>query len=129
MGLVKLDDDLLAHYTALAGSAPVAGYLERQLTRFKDYPLGGRVVVLTSADLQALDKRLGLGQIQSAAALVAKVKDYAKVTLGTVEIELTASQKAEIVDRAAKQGKTPESIVQDLVAQLQESLFNGIPTR
>lgn len=129
MGQIKIDDDLLAHYESMAGTVPVATYIERQLAKFQAYPVGFRTVVLTGTDLQALDKRLGLGQIQSAKALVAKVNDYAKVTLGGVEIELTASQKAEIVDRAEKQGKTPEAIVRDLVAQLEESMFSGIPVR
>src|SRR4051812_37389064 len=129
MGLIKLDDDLLAHYESMAGTAPLASYLERQVARFQASPVASRVVVLTGADLQALDKRLGLGQIQSAASLVAKVNDYAKVTLGKVEIELTATQKAEIVARAEKQGKTPEAIVRDLVAQIEETMFNGIPVR
>jgi len=129
MGVIKLDDDLLAHYEAMAGSTPVATYIERQLRKFQAYPVSTRTVVITGQELQAVDKRLGMGQIQSAATLVAKLNDYAKITLGKIEIELTAAQKAELVERAEKQGKTPDAIVRDLIAQIEEQLFNGIPAR
>ena len=126
MALLKLDDDLLAQYDAYAQDShlPVATVVERQLARFVDHPPGaGRVVVLAGLALERLETLLGGGQLTSAGALVARVDSYAKITIGRITLDFTPAQKEEIAHRAQKQGKTPDAVVQDLVAQITDSLF------
>ena len=123
--LVKLDDDLMARYDQAAQllKQPLAQVVERQLSRFADFPPTTRTIVLAGRDLEEIEKRLGRGQIQSPKQLVERVTDYAKITLGKIELELSASEKQELVYRAQKQGKPPEAIVQELVEQLKTDLF------
>lgn len=127
---VVLDDDLMEKYQAMAPGKPLAPVLEKQLARFVQHPPGTRLVVLAREQLEEVESRLGGGQIQSATALIARVRDFSTVTFEGVEIPLTAPQKAELVVRAEKQGKTVEALVKDLVGQLADGLFyNTVPTR
>lgn len=128
MATLKLDDDLLAKYEAMAEEfhQPLQQIVERQLARFADYPPTVRVVSLTRDHLQQVEKLLGGGQIQSAQHLLDRVAGYAQVTLGGVVLDLSQSQKAELVHRAAKQGRTPESVTEELVRVVLDQLFDSV---
>ena len=128
MALVKLDDDLLARYDCYAQQfkQPLAQILERQLARFADYPPTLRVVPLGRDDLQQVEKLLGGGQIQSGKVLVERVRAYAQVTLGSVELDLSPAQKAELVHRAEKQGRAPDVVVRELAAVVLDQMFDAV---
>lgn len=125
MAIVKLDDDLVARYEPYATEAklPVATILERQLARFAAHPPAQQVIPLDRATLQQLESLLGGGTLKSAADLVARTRAYASITLGKVVLDLSPAQKQELVHRATKQGRTPEAVVQELVAQVTTDLF------
>ncbi len=130
--LVKIDDDLAARYDLVAQEykQPLAQVIERQLARFADYPATLRVVVLSRDPLQQIEQLLGGGQLTTPEQLVARVRDYASITLGKIELDFTPAQKQEIAHRAAKHGKSPKEIVQDLVLQVTNTLFwDTVPTR
>lgn len=130
--LVKLDDDLMAKYDQFAQESrqPLATIVERQLARFSSYPPSARMVVLSRETLQEVETRLGGGQIQTPSALLDRIRQFAQLKFGSIEIPLTPAQKDEVLARAAKQGKSPEAILRDLVDQITEQLFYGpVPTR
>jgi hypothetical protein len=128
MGTVKLDDDLLARYDQMATEfkQPLPQILERQLARFQDFPPTVRVVPLARDPLQQVEKLLGGGQIQSGQVLVDRVKSYSQAKLGSVEIDFSPAQKAELVHRAQKRGVTPEVVVKELVAIILDSAFDSV---
>lgn len=128
MGLVKLSDDLLVRYDAMAQEykQPLDTLLERQLARFADFPPTIRVVPLSGDALQGIEHILGGGQIRTAADLVSRVKSYAQVTLGSVVIDFSPAQKAELVHRATKRGLPPDQVVKELVALLLDQMFDAV---
>jgi hypothetical protein len=130
--LVQIDDQLCAKYQAHAATAhiPLPKLLERQLARFADTPITQRVLALTGEDLQTLDTLLGVGSSVDARSLVRAVRAFAGITIGGVTVDFSPAQLAEIQHRAEKQGKTPEAVVQDIVAQMTDMFFwDVIPTR
>lgn len=128
MGVVKLSDDLLLRYAAMAEEykQPLETLLERQLARFVDFPPTVKVVPLAREPLQTIEQTLGGGQIQSAADLVKRVRSYAQVTLGSTVIEFTPAQKAELVHRATKRGLPPDVVVKELVATILDQAFDAV---
>ena len=126
--LIKLDDDLVARYDAIAAECkqPLAQVLERQLARFADYPPTQRAIILGRDHLQQVEKLLGGGQIQSPAALEARVRSYASVSLGKVVLDFTPAQKAEIAHRAEKRGMTPAAVAQELVHLVLDQAFDAV---
>ena len=132
MALVKLDDDLVARYAASLKdpSLPVAPILDAQLARTAAFPPPTPILILDRAHLQPLETLLGGGLIRSADDLVARVRTYASITLGKIVLDLTPAQKEELAYRAQKQGRSPDALVADLVAQVTEAMFWGAtPTR
>jgi hypothetical protein len=128
VGLIKLSDDLLVRYDAMAQEykQPLDTLLERQLARFADFPPTVRVVPLSGETLQRVETLLGGGQIRTAADLLARVKSYAQVTLGNVVIDFSPAQKAELVHRATKRGLPPDQVVKELVALLLDQMFDAV---
>ncbi len=128
MGLVKLSDDLLVRYSAMAQEyiQPRDTLLERQLARFADFPPTARIVPLSGEHLQRVETLLGGGQIRTAADLLARVQSYAPVPLGHVVIDLTPALKAEVVHRAPKRGVPPDVVVQELVALILDQAFDAV---
>lgn len=128
MGMVKLDDDVLAAYDkmALEFKQPLTQILDRQLARFSIFPPTVRIVPLAREALQEVEHLLGGGQIQSGEALVNRVRDYASITLGRIALDLSPAQKAEIVHRAAKRGMTPDAVVKELVGIVLDSMFDAV---
>ena len=128
MGLIKLSDDLLVRYDAMAQEykQPLDTLVERQLSRFADFPPTVRVVPLSGETLQRVETLLGGGQIRTAADLLARVKSYAQVTLGNVVIDFSPAQKAELVHRATKRGLPPDQVVKELDALLLDQMFDAV---
>lgn len=128
MAVVKLDDDLLARYDqiALDFKQPLAQVLERQLARFAEYPPTVRIVPLTRESLQQVERLLGGGQIQTAQQLVDRVRAYASVTLGKIEVDFSPAQKAELVHRATKRGVAPAIVVQELLDLFLDQVFDAV---
>lgn len=127
MALISLDDAIVAKYLAHAQATrlPIAKLLERQLDRFSDTPITQRLVVLTGDHLQQIETALGGGSLTDSADLLRRVHRWAGITIGDIRLDFSPAQLMEIQVRAAKQGKTPEAIAQDIVAQLQEQFFFG----
>lgn len=127
MAVISLSDDLVSQYLvhARASRLPIATLLERQLARFVDAPITQRLVVVTGEPLQALESTLGGGVIKDAADLLTKVHRWAGISIGDIRLQFSPAQLAEIQHRATKQGKTPESICADIVAQLESQFFYG----
>lgn len=126
--LIKLDDDLLAKYQQIATEykQPLEQVVERQLARFADFPPTVRVVPLVREPLQQVEKLLGGGQIQSGQHLVDRVRGFASVTLGKVEVDFSPAQKAELVHRATKRGVPPEVVVQELITLVLDTAFDAV---
>lgn len=130
--LVQIDDAVALRYQQAADKArvPLAKYLERQLTKFGEIPVGQRVLVLTGEGLEEVDRLLGLGSTQNPIAFLAAVRNWAGITIGGIRLDFTPAQLAEIAYRAEKQGKTPEDVVRDIVEQMNHQFFTDtVPTR
>lgn len=125
MALISLDDQLVQAYSAHATAAriPVAKLLERQLARFADTPITQRLLVVTGADLQALEQTLGGGALATGADLLARVHRWAGITIGDIRLQFSPAQLAEIAHRAEKQGRSPETIVREIVSQMEHEFF------
>lgn len=128
MAFIKLDDDLLARYDqmALEFHQPLPILLERQLARFADYPPTLRMVVLSRDTLQEVEKRLGGGQIQTPQHLLDRIRAYASVSLGKIELDFSPAQKEEILHRAEKRGLSPEAVVQELINLVLDQAFDAV---
>lgn len=126
--LVKLDDDVVAKYQAMAEEfkQPLDQILTRQLLRFADFAPMVRVVPLARESLQQVEHLLGGGQIQSGQVLADRVRSYASITLGKVVLDLSPVQKQEITHRAAKRGMTPDAVVQELITQVLDQMFDAV---
>lgn len=125
--LIQLPDPIALKYQQAAATArvPLEKYLERQLTKFAEVPSGQRVLVLTGDAVEEIDRLLGVGSTTSALALLAAIRAWAGITLGSIRLDFSPAQLDEIALRAEKQGKPPEEIVRDLVEQIARDLFYG----
>lgn len=125
MVLVQLDDRLIARYHAHAEAAhiPLEKLLARQLARFADTPITQRVLALTGEPLEQIDQLLGLGATATPEALLAAIRAFAGITIGDIRLAFSPAQLDEISHRAAKQGRTPQAVVEDIVAQLESNFF------
>lgn len=124
--LVQIPDDVALRYQAAADAArqPLAKILERQLVKFAGVPVAGRVLVLTGEALDTTERILGLGSTVTSAAFVLALRGHAGITIGDIRIDFSPGQLAEIQHRAEMQGKTPQVIVEDIVAQMSVEFFN-----
>ena len=125
--LVQIPDEVALRYQAAADATrqPLQKILERQLTKFAAVPTHGKLLVLSGTALDRLDQLLGLGATTSAEAFVRAVEGWAGITIGGIRVDFPPAQLAEIQHRAEVQGKTPEAIVEDIVAQLSREFFNS----
>lgn len=123
---ISLDDTLYEKLSAYADAVklPPDKFIARQLARFVDYPVSQRLVVLTKEPLHELETLLGGPQLRTPEQVVERVKAYSSVYLGEIRLPLTPAQLEEIAYRAEKQGKTPQAVMEDLVAQLLPLLFH-----
>lgn len=129
---ITISDEVYESLSAHARAAKITPDLliERQLARFAGYPVTQRLVILTRDSLHQIELLLGGGQIQSPEALVARVRSHATVSFGEVDLALSPAEKEEIQHRAQKQGKAVQQVLEDLAAQLKESMFHEtIPYR
>ncbi len=124
--LVSLSDATIAKYQEAATRAkvPLESLLERQLARFGDTPVTHRLLVVQGPQLEALEKTFRGGYLKSADDLVARVHAWAGVTIGHIRLDFSPAQLEEIAVRATKQGKTPQAIVEDIVAQMAYQFFH-----
>lgn len=122
---VSLPDPLALKYQQAADAAkiPLEQLLVRQLERFGDTPVSERLLVIKGPELEALETTFRGGQIRTPQDLVKRVHAWAGITIGGIRLDFSPAQLEEIGIRAAKQGKTPKEIVQDIVAQLQDQFF------
>ena len=74
---------------------------------------------------RAIEDCLGIGSMNSAAALLAAVKRLAVLKIGTVEVMPTTWQWEEIQHRAGKNGRTVEQEVKWIAERLEDELFHG----
>lgn len=82
-----------------------------------------RVVVLTGEPLQQIEQTLRGGALKSPEDLVKRVQSWAGITIGGIRLDFSPAQLEEIGVRAAKQGKTPKEIVEDIVHQMESAFF------
>jgi hypothetical protein len=124
MALVSIPDRYHQQLTALAtAKLPVDKLVVRQLERFAAVPPTARVVVLHGQALQDLEETLGGGPLQSGEDLLERIHQRAGVTLGDIRLSFSQPQLEEIQRRAEKTGRTPQDLLQDLVAQVSRDLF------
>lgn len=109
---------------ATRGHLTLERVLARQLIKFAEVPGAAQTVVLHGDALAEIDRLLGIGSTQSPAAVLRAIKSWAGITIGAIRLDFSPAQLDEIAHRAAKQGKTPEAVVADIVAQLQSSFFH-----
>jgi hypothetical protein len=125
--LIQLPDPVALRYqhAAIAAHVPLEKFLERQLEKFAAVPSGQRTVILSGDALERIDTLLGIGSTASPAALLTAIESWAGITIGGIRLDFSPAQLAEIAHRAEKQGKPPEEIVADIVAQMEDQFFYG----
>lgn len=125
--LVQIPDALYLKLKKAADAADRATTPEqliaRQLQRFGDFPVTVRTVLVAGDDLEALETTLGGGQVKDGADLLKKVHQWAGITIGNIRVDFSPAQLDEIAHRAEKQGKDPQTIVDDIVRQIAEQFF------
>lgn len=133
MALVQIPDETYAQYLALAehDQQPVDTLIARQLARMAKFSPGKRIVILSGDLLHEIEQLIGGGgNLTTGPQLLNAVKTWAGVTIGHVRVNFTAAQLEEIGYRANKQNKTPNAVVEDIVAQLAPQFFDGpVPVR
>ncbi len=123
--LIQIAYPVALHYQTAADKAkvPLATFLQRQLVKFADIPLGQRALILTVDALQQVDTLLGVGSTKDAPALLAAIRAFAGISIGGVAVDFSPAQLDEIAHRAEKQGKTPQAVVEDIVEQMRWRFF------
>ena len=92
-------------------------------------PAHGRFTVLHGEALEALERILGGGAIVSGADLLKKVERLAGISFHHVRLDFTPGQLETLQERAAREGKTVERIVEQMAPRIHEQFFNLVDTR
>lgn len=125
---ITLPDDLYDRYEteAIETGHPIERILEYRLRHGLDVSPAGRFLVVANGALEALEKKLGGGNLLSAGDLVKKVDRLAKIEFGHHEIPLTIGQMEEIAWRARKQGKTVGEVIAGMWARISTEFFRFV---
>ena len=90
---------------------------------------GGRVVVLTGDDLRALEELLGGGSILNSPDLRQKVERLAGISFQHVRLQFTPSQLEQVQEKARRQNKSVEQLVDQMAPRIHEQFFGLIDQR
>lgn len=125
---VTIPDDLFDFYEteAIESQQPIESVIEYRLRHGQALAPSGRFVILSGAELTAIEARLGGGHVMSAKDLVTKVARLGSIQFGHHEIRMTPGQMEEIAFRARKQGKTIAQVVQAVWMRLQDEFFRHV---
>jgi len=92
-------------------------------------PAEGRYTVLGGPDLLALEDLLGGGSILNATDLRQKVERLAGISFQHVRLQFTPGQLEQLLERATRQGKSVEQLVEQMAPRIHEQFFGLIDTR
>jgi hypothetical protein len=82
-------------------------------------------LTLSPADRQQLERTLGLGATASVVSLIAAVERLAAIEVGTIKIDFSPGQLAEIKHRAAKRGHTVQRELELAVERVSGDIFHN----
>lgn len=123
---LNISDDLMREVfetSARLSTHPEALMLQR-LQASARLPAGNvRFVVLHGPPLQALEERLGGGQLADGEDLQRKVTRLANVQFGTYEITLTQAEREELKWRAAKANVSVVELLRRTAERLKQEFF------
>lgn len=114
--------DVYEQYATKQGR-PVDQVIEAQLNRFKRLEPGTKAVVVNAEMLESLSVALGGLPIKDAADLCAKVEELAAVSFQHIRLDFSPKHLAQLADRAERQGKPVEQVIQDVVKTMAEQFF------
>lgn len=92
-------------------------------------PAHGRFAVLDQATLQALEAILQGGSVTNGADLLAKVKRLAGISMGHIRLGFTPGQLETLKEKADRQGKTVEQLIDQMAPRIYEQFFGLIDQR
>jgi hypothetical protein len=92
-------------------------------------PLQGRYAVLDQPTLQALEDLLGGGSVFNGADLLEKVKRLAGISYHHVRLQFTPGQLEDLQEKARRQGKSVEQLVEQMAPRIHEQFFGLIDHR
>jgi hypothetical protein len=81
--------------------------------------------LLVPADIRhRIEATTGIGSTLTAADLVTAIERLAPIDIGTVHVEFTPGQLAEIAHRATKRGRTVEAELHAVVDRIKDEIFH-----
>lgn len=92
-------------------------------------PPTGRYAIISAPELQALEDILGGGSVLHGKDLLAKVQRLAGITYHHVRLQFTPGQLEDLQEKARRQGKTVEQLVEQMAPRIHEQFFGLIDTR
>ena len=99
-----------------------------RLTRFKEVSPSDRVVVIDPKTRNRLEVVLSGGSLMDSADLLRKVEALADVRLGEIRLEFTPPEVKQIKRWADRNGRTPESVLKEVVDRLKMGVFDYVPS-
>lgn len=109
-----VDDATFVKY-AKKGDGPPQKQMQLHLEKYADLPLNGKFILLSSEQLQELQKLLG-ANLQTGEDLLKTVKAQGRVKLGDPKpLLLSSGQKARMKDYASYMNTTPEAALAEVV--------------
>lgn len=87
-----------------------------------------RPIVLTGGrTMQAVEERLGGGNLKGAEDLLEKITKLASIRFGAHEFQITPGQWRELAFRATKTGRTPEQLIEAIYLKMSTTFFEYVP--
>lgn len=80
-------------------------------------------VVLSTLDCARLERTVGIGNARSGPDLVSAVERLAAISIGSIRIDFTPGQLAELQARAVKRGRTVEDEIRAVIHRIEDELF------
>jgi hypothetical protein len=114
------------HYIVRRGNQVVTVLPAALLGPGKDYEPLLDQISLTPEQKQRLERTLGLGTTRTTPDLITAVEALATISIGTVRVEFTTGQLAEIAHRAGKRGRTVQAELEAVVDRIKGELFHRV---
>jgi len=122
---LTLDDAVCDVYLtyAHAQGRDINSVITDQLRRFRSLEPGKKAIVIPPSALDAIEQRVGGPPIVDGVDLAKRLEGLAGITFEGVRIRLSEGQMAELVNRAARQGKPVAALVEEIVAVITRDFF------
>ncbi len=122
---VTLPDAVTDLYQAYADKQgkPLDVILADRLKRTASVAPGTRVVFVSGAALEAIETRVGGGQITTAEELRTRIDRLASISFMGRDLQLSPNQLEELAKRAERQGKSIDDLILDIWRTLRDDFF------